>query len=245
MPVAPITTNILDAANLSLLADNVTSNVAAQWNNIQSALQSTTFIETYLSNYGLLQAFQNLSGSQLDTSDPSRLGVRAPISPQTSVDTVLSRLSWSSMIPAVFHWAPTLPYNLPAADSQTTNLSNQTISLNGPNGQDGPNGAYGVVAGHFFGNDSTLDLAVTNFDDSNISILKGKGDGTFATQWPPTSLNNPNGPTGIAVGRFINNSTNDDLAVADNGSSAQHSHRRRPGQLQSAYRRPRRAQRGA
>jgi len=215
VPVTQLTTNMLDASKLGDLAGNVKSDVYDQWNNILTALESTTFIETYLSNYGLLEAFQDMSGSQLDTSSQSTSGGQPPISPQTAVTATLSRLSWSSMIPAVFQWSPTISYNFPTANGQTTDLSNQSISLDGPQGQNGPDGASGVVAGNFFTNDSNLDLAVTNYSSNNVSILKGNGSGTFTTVWPPATLDGQEGPEGIAVGNFVNGSSNEDLAVAD------------------------------
>ena len=190
--------------------------------------ESTTFIETYLSNFGLLEAFQAMSGNQLDSISTSGSGGQAPLAPETSVNATLSSLSWSTMIPAVFHWATVpspsssdnQPYNFPTADGQTTYLTNQSISLNFNNGQNGPDGAWGVAAGNFFtsGGDNNLGLAVTNYTSEDVSILKGDGNGSFTTWGAPVSLDGPDGPEGIAVGNFINNQSTQDLAVADYSS---------------------------
>ncbi len=105
------------------------------------------------------------------------------------------------MIPAVFHWATVpspsssdnQPYNFPTADGQTTYLTNQSISLNYNNGQNGPDGATGIAAGNFFTSDGddNLDLAVTNTVSDNLSILKGDGNGSFTTWGAPVSLDAP------------------------------------------------------
>ena len=214
VPVTPITNNMLNATELSGLTTNIQDDMSKQWTNILSALESTTFIETYLSNFGLLEAFQAMSGNQLDTSSTSGSGGQAPLAPETSVNETLSRLSWSAMIPAVFQWATVpssgssdnQPYNFPTADGQTTYLTNQPISLDYDNGQNGPDGAWDVAAGNFFtnGGDNNLDLAVTNSASDDVSILKGNGSGSF-TAGPPVALGGPDGPEGIAVGNFINN----------------------------------------
>jgi hypothetical protein len=72
-----------------------------------------------------------------------------------------------------------------------------------------------AVAGHFFG-DSHLDLAVTNFFDPNgsISILRGRGDGTFED---PVYYAVGSQPLGIVAGDFGNGHL--DLAVTDSGSN--------------------------
>ncbi len=62
-----------------------------------------------------------------------------------------------------------------------------------------------------FNADGNVDLAVTNHADNTVSILLGKGDGTFATQ---TTLATGNGPAGIATADF-NNDAHADLAVTN------------------------------
>ena len=220
MPVTPITNTILDASVLSDLATNMNDGVSDQWLRIQQALNTTTFVETYLSNFGLLEALQAISGSQLTPppTSPGNPDPQAGVSSNDGATDLLSRLSWSAMIPAVFHWTEAPPLSgLPAADGRTTLLSNQLISLNGPQNQSGPDGAYDLVAGHFYQGDTNLDLVVANYSTSNVSILQGNGDGTFTSKpWPPASLRGPDNPRGIAVGKFLNDSDHDDLAVTTN-----------------------------
>ena len=69
-----------------------------------------------------------------------------------------------------------------------------------------------VAAGDFNG-DGSLDLAVANFNDDTVTILKGDGAGNFA---PATTSPIPVGvnPSSVAVGDF-NGDGNPDLAVAN------------------------------
>ena len=180
---------------------------------------STTFVETYLSNFGLLEALQAISGSQLapPVSSPGNPNPTMGVSPDDAAADLISQLSWSTMIPAVFHWSEATPlYTLPAADGRTTVLSNTSISLNGPQNQNGPDGAYDLVAGHFTPGDTNLDLAVADYSSSEVSILQGNGDVTFTSVWPPASLGGPDYPEGIAAGQFLNDNGLDDLAVTTN-----------------------------
>jgi Flp pilus assembly secretin CpaC len=62
-----------------------------------------------------------------------------------------------------------------------------------------------------FNADGNVDLAVTNFVGNTVSILLGKGDGTFGTQ---TTLATGTGPSGIATADF-NNDSHADLAVSN------------------------------
>jgi Bacterial type II and III secretion system protein/FG-GAP-like repeat len=66
-------------------------------------------------------------------------------------------------------------------------------------------------------NNGTDDLIVANSADDTISILLGRGDGTFSPATPPTF---PTGtdPVWIAAGDF-NNDTRLDLAIANKGSN--------------------------
>ena len=78
-------------------------------------------------------------------------------------------------------------------------------------------GSYPVaLAVGDFNRDGILDLAVVNSSTSNLSILLGKGDGTFAV-----SSSNPQtgtSPTAIVVGDF-NGDGIPDLAVANSGTN--------------------------
>ena len=65
-----------------------------------------------------------------------------------------------------------------------------------------------------FNQDSDLDMVVSNFSDSTVSILLGKGDGTFQTQTTLATLGNP---AGIAVGD-LNNDGYLDLVIGGYGT---------------------------
>ena len=73
----------------------------------------------------------------------------------------------------------------------------------------------GVVSGDFNG-DGKIDLAIANNGDGSVTILLGKGDGTFAT--PAITVPAGNGANWIAVGDF-NEDGKPDLAVANLGST--------------------------
>jgi hypothetical protein len=73
-----------------------------------------------------------------------------------------------------------------------------------------------VTVGDFYG-DGHLDLAVSNFDSNDISLLRGNGDGTFQ---PEVRLPLPPGsnPSAIVAGDFTGDG-HLDLATADTGSN--------------------------
>jgi len=66
-----------------------------------------------------------------------------------------------------------------------------------------------------FNNDKKFDLAVTNNDDNTISVLLGKGDGTFQSQ---IKYSTNNAPASITSYDF-NGDGKSDLAVANFGSN--------------------------
>jgi hypothetical protein len=74
----------------------------------------------------------------------------------------------------------------------------------------------GLAAGDF-NLDGNLDLAVANFGDGTVTILIGKGDGTFQPSPNTFAVTEGLGPVSIAVGDF-NVDGNDDLIVAGQGS---------------------------
>jgi hypothetical protein len=67
-----------------------------------------------------------------------------------------------------------------------------------------------------FNGDGKLDLAVVNQTSNTVSVLLGKGDGTFG---PKTDFATGTAPRGIAVGDF-NGDGKLDLAVANSGSNS-------------------------
>src|SRR2546425_1268326 len=71
-----------------------------------------------------------------------------------------------------------------------------------------------VAVGDFNG-DGKLDLAVANFDSSDVSVLLGNGDGSFKAA---LTFGAGRGPSFVAVGDF-NGDGKLDLAVANPGSS--------------------------
>jgi hypothetical protein len=72
-----------------------------------------------------------------------------------------------------------------------------------------------AVAVGDFDKDGKLDLAVANFSDNNVSILLGKGNGTFSA---PSNFAVDANPRWVASGDF-NNDGKLDLAVANSGST--------------------------
>jgi len=107
-----------------------------------------------------------------------------------------------------------------------TNFADNTISVFNGNG-DGtftqvtgspftlPTTAGGPIAitTADFNNDGILDLAILNQTTKNVTILQGKGDGTFA-EFPNSPLSVGNGPVAIASGALAG-STGPALAIAN------------------------------
>ena len=68
------------------------------------------------------------------------------------------------------------------------------------------------MAGDFNG-DGRLDLAVANYGDNTVSVLLGKGDGTFQPQVTYAVGSNP----GAIVAGDFNGDGRTDLVVSDGG----------------------------
>jgi hypothetical protein len=72
------------------------------------------------------------------------------------------------------------------------------------------------IAVHDFNNDHKLDIAVANSGTNNISILLGKGGGTFSSQVTYSTGTNSQ-PSSVAVGDF-NNDHQLDIVIANFGA---------------------------
>ena len=85
------------------------------------------------------------------------------------------------------------------------------------------NGSFGITVADFNGDDK-LDLALPNIYSNDVSVLLGKGDGTFRAAvnyevGPPISTIGFGGAVGIVPGDF-NRDGKSDLAVANNIANA-------------------------
>jgi hypothetical protein len=78
-----------------------------------------------------------------------------------------------------------------------------------------PDGHANSLVMQDFNHDGILDLATADYGNNTVSILLGKGDGSFA---PPITYPVGNAPQGLATGDF-NGDGIPDLAVTNNGSS--------------------------
>jgi hypothetical protein len=96
-------------------------------------------------------------------------------------------------------------------------LGNGVATLNWQNRQSPATGAQpGSIALGDFNGDGVLDLAVTNAGDNTLTILLGKGDGTFTTT--ASSPQTGDDPSFVTVGDF-NRDGKADLAVANLSSN--------------------------
>jgi hypothetical protein len=110
-------------------------------------------------------------------------------------------------------------------DLAVTDRYNNTVSVLLGNGDGtfqapvtypvGDSSSYPTVNVGDFNHDGIIDLVVTNFGGSTVSVLLGNGDGTFQA---PLAYNVGSQPVSTAVGDF-NGDSYDDLAVSNHGSS--------------------------
>ena len=216
VPVQPITTAIVGSAELEGLVADIKGAAGQEWTNILDALQSTTFAQTYMSNYGLLNALGGINAQSnvlLPNPTPTPTPTPTPpLAPQGAADGLLNQIAASTLIPAVFNWEPTSPAGFTPADGRTTDVSigQPTVST------DDLQGAWGVATGDFIG--SNPGLAISDSGTNQVTILPGNGDGTFRTPTVVTLGNNQSGPKGIVAGDFAGNGQTD-IAVADYNTS--------------------------
>jgi hypothetical protein len=111
----------------------------------------------------------------------------------------------------VFNPAPGGGISNPAFFEITQSTS--WVALSNPTQFSVGSSPFSVATGEFNGDDK-LDLAVANDFSNSVSILLGKGDGTFQQA---TAYSTGSGPIAVAVGDF-NADGKLDLAVANNGS---------------------------
>src|SRR6266849_4257303 len=78
-----------------------------------------------------------------------------------------------------------------------------------------PDGHANSLVMQDFNHDGILDLATADYGNNTVSILLGKGDGSFAS---PITYSTDNTPQGLATGDF-NGDGIPDLAVTNNGSN--------------------------
>jgi hypothetical protein len=88
-------------------------------------------------------------------------------------------------------------------------LGKGTGTFKAPLASSGGGQTLGIAVADF-NHDGKLDLAVTNYNEGTVSVLVGRGDGTFAT----LSLLCPSHPFGIATADF-NGDNKPDIVVAD------------------------------
>jgi streptogramin lyase len=108
------------------------------------------------------------------------------------------------------------------ANSGTNNIG---ILLGSGNGSFGLQTTYGITPGSRphsiviadFNQDKQLDVAVSNYDTNNISVLIGFGNGSFAA---PIILSTgiDSSPSGMIIGDFDNNNYSD-IAIANSGTN--------------------------
>jgi hypothetical protein len=104
-------------------------------------------------------------------------------------------------------------------ESNTSKTGTVSVLLNNGNGTFASAANYNVgwlptgVAIGDLNNDGIPDLAVTNYGSNNVSILMGKGDGTF-TPGPTPTLAGQTNPYGVVIGDF-NGDGNQDVAFTN------------------------------
>jgi hypothetical protein len=200
VPVTSLTNSVLNYANLSRMANSIQKGAQQFWTSIQSALMSDAFVQSVLSNFGLLKAFSVMSGAPLgyDAAKPA-----------DAVQASLKRSSWQEMIPATFTWAPVAPEAFPTGNGQTNDWA---AAGPYPLPADGPD-LNGITSADF-NNDHKLDLAVANYGTNDVSILLGNGDGTFQTATRVGLNDGAERALGITSGDF-NGDGNPDIVVSN------------------------------
>ena len=103
-------------------------------------------------------------------------------------------------------------------DSFTTLLGNGDATFKA--GKDsGANAGPNFGLARDFNGDRLMDVAIVNLQSSDLSILFGKGDGTF--HYPPRNYRTKAGPFALLSFRATTTGTEEPgLAIADNGSGS-------------------------
>ena len=80
-------------------------------------------------------------------------------------------------------------------------------------------GICGTDVRVFFNGDRRIDVAIVNLQSSDLSILFGRGDGTF--EYPPRNYRTKPGPFALATFRVTTKEDEEPgLVTADNGSGS-------------------------
>jgi hypothetical protein len=103
-------------------------------------------------------------------------------------------------------------------DSFTTLLGNGNATFR-PGKDSGANAGPNFGLARDFNGDHLMDVAIVNLQSSDLSILFGKGDGTF--HYPPRNYRTKAGPFAVTSYRVTTTGTEEPgLAIADNGSGS-------------------------
>ncbi len=160
VPYTPLTNAMLNYESLAELATNIQGSYEQQWNSIQAGITSPLNLSAIGSNFGLLIAIGNMSGTVL--SDP------ALVVDQNSIDENLTDTAWSVMIPATFQWQQVPAYGIPTYDMASGSYNPINVTVTGANASN-PAG----LATADFNNDGIPDIAIANMASANFTVMLG------------------------------------------------------------------------
>ena len=156
VPVTAITNSELNYQTLNDMAGSIQAGSIQQWNNILQALTNAGFVQSVMSNFGLMKAFAPL---RAPLSDPA-------MNPANAVTTAMTRNSWQEMIPATFTWTSVAPYAFPTGNGQTNDWT-----ASGSTATAGESTFVGGITSADFNKDGKLDVATANNDTDDVSIM--------------------------------------------------------------------------